>query len=215
MWLALILTTEEYMFIAYDIKNGIEYGKVCISKRVGNKVSKTYINLGRVIDKDNLIFKNRKQGVFKYDPTDNSYSSPDASLILPEPASCYREKLIVDFGDSYILDSFIKNEGIDDVISSIGYGNPDTTFAMVQYYILCSMANCHALTWWEGNFVRYLYPNANLVSQRISEFLAAIGSEESYRNFFDAYIPFISGMTTNSDNILIDSTGLPNITLAV
>lgn len=210
MWLVNILTTEEYMFIAYDIKNGIEYGKICISKRVGNKTSKSYINLGRVIDKDNLIFKNRKQGVFKYNLTDNTYSAPDASLILPEPASCNKEKLIVDFGDSYILDSFIRNEGISDIIDSIEYGNSDTTFAMVQYYILCSMANCHALTWWEGNFARYLYPKANLVSQRISEFLATIGSEECYRNFFEAYIPFISGMTANGDNILIDSTGLPN-----
>ena len=198
------------MYIAYDIKNGVEYGKLCISSRDGDGFSKEYINLGRVLDKDKLIFRNRKRGVFRYDPDKNTYESPDPSMLLPEPQSVQTEKLILDFGDSFLLDTFIREEGMDAVLDAVGYGNADTLYAMTMYYILCSMANRHALTWWEGNYARLLYPNANLVSQRISDFLSAIGQEDCYRNFFEAYIPYISGYAVKGNNILIDSTGLPN-----
>ncbi len=30
------------------------------------------------------------------------------------------------------------------VIDEIGYGNPDTLKAVLAYYVLCSMASCHA-----------------------------------------------------------------------
>ena len=96
------------MFIAYDVKNGKEYGKLCISKRNGSKTSKDYINLGLVLDKDKLIFKNRERGVFRYDPETNGFLSPDPSVMIPEPASAQRERLILDFGDSFLLDSFIE-----------------------------------------------------------------------------------------------------------
>ena len=43
---------EVFMFIAYDVKNGKEYGKLVTSIRNGTKISKTYLNLGLVIDKD-------------------------------------------------------------------------------------------------------------------------------------------------------------------
>ena len=75
----------------------------------------------------------------------------------------------------------------------------------ICYYILSNTANCHAKTWWEGNFARMKYPMATLESQRVSEFLAELGSETCYRSFFRAYAPYISD-TVDGDNILIDST---------
>lgn len=198
------------MFIAYDVKNGKEYGKLCISKRNGSKTSKDYINLGLVLDKDKLIFKNRERGVFRYDPETNGFLSPDPSVMIPVTASAQRERLILDFGDSFLLDSFIESEGLDSVIEAVGYANMDTMYAMTLYYILCSLSNCHAQTWWEGNYVRLLYPKANLVSQWISEFLSAIGQEECHSGFFETYIPYISGYAVKGSNILIDSTGFPN-----
>ena len=62
----------------------------------------------------------------------------------------------------------------------------------------------------EGNYANILYPQANLKSQRISEFLASCGSDEVYRSFFKMYYPYISGGHSGGENILIDSTGLPN-----
>ena len=62
------------MFISYDIRNGIEYAKLCISKRYGKTVSKDYIYLGKVIDKAKFIFQSREKGIFIYNPIDNSYT---------------------------------------------------------------------------------------------------------------------------------------------
>jgi transposase len=75
---------------------------------------------------------------------------------------------------------------------------------------LCSTANCHASNWWEGSYARILYPKANLTSQRISDFLADIGDEARLRSFFSEYIDYVSRGVSRGNNILIDSTGLPN-----
>jgi hypothetical protein len=95
-------------------------------------------------------------------------------------------------------------------IDAIKYGNPDTLYAMIYYYTLCQMANCHAQDWWEGNYVRVICPNANLSSQRISDFLTAVGNEDTQRDFFRAYLKLLTKEQTDGTNVLIDSTGLPN-----
>lgn len=63
------------MFISYDIRNGVEYAKLCISKRNGKTVSKSYIYLGKVVNKEKFIFFNKDRGLFSYNPVDNSYTS--------------------------------------------------------------------------------------------------------------------------------------------
>ncbi|MDR2777662.1 MAG: transposase [Rickettsiales bacterium] len=212
MWVEISIHREgnEVGYISYDTKNGIKYAKLCFSKRRGKNVSKTYKNLGRVIDSEKHIFRNRELGVYMYNPESGTISSPDASVILPTNRGAEQEKLILDFGDSYFLDEFIKQDGLCNVINSINYRNRDTLWAMLHYYILCSTSNSHAEDWWEGSYARILYPRANLVSQRISEFLSAIGEEHTLRIFFGAYIPYISTKANRFSDILIDSTGLPN-----
>ena len=95
-------------------------------------------------------------------------------------------------------------------VEAIGYGNPDTLKAMLLYYILCSTANCHAASWWEGSYARLLFPKADLRSQRVSDFLVAIGDERSQREFFGKYLALLGAKEKELGNILIDSTGLPN-----
>ena len=63
------------MFIAYDIRNGVEYAKLCVSKRKGKQVTKSYIYLGKVIDKGRCIFQNKERGVFMYNLYSDSYVS--------------------------------------------------------------------------------------------------------------------------------------------
>ena len=56
------------MYINYKIKGGIEYAMVVTSVRKGNTVGKDKpLYLGRVLDKENNIFKSRERGVFTYD----------------------------------------------------------------------------------------------------------------------------------------------------
>jgi transposase len=86
----------------------------------------------------------------------------------------------------------------------------DTLLSLVSFRLLETGASCYAQRWLEGSYARYLYPEARISSQRISEFLVRLGAEEVKRAFFDVYIPHLKGMPDLSENVLIDSTGLPN-----
>lgn len=56
------------MYINYKLKDGIEYAMVVTSVRKGASVTKEKpLYLGRVIDKEHGIFKNRVRGIYKYD----------------------------------------------------------------------------------------------------------------------------------------------------
>jgi hypothetical protein len=196
------------MYIAYDIKNGVEYAKLYTSKRYGTETSKDYVNLGRVLDKEAGIYKNREKGIFTYTLDGNIYGKAPASFV-PVINNHTREKLNLDFGDTFLLNNFIDGSGLVPAIEAIGYANMDTLKSMICYYILCSTSNCHANDWWDGNYARILFPNADLTSQRISDFLSDIGEEEAIRGYFAKYLPLIGG-SKDGENILIDSTGLPN-----
>jgi hypothetical protein len=147
--------------------------------------------------------------VFIYNPQNNVYSVPEPEYILPSAAP-KPPKLILDFGDVFFLDTYLRNEKLDCCLDALAYRNRDTIYAMLCYYILCTAANCYAEDWYYGSYASVLYPKANLVSQRISEFLSDIGQETSLRNFFSEYIFYISNTVKKGSNILIDSTGLPN-----
>ena len=197
------------MYIGYDIKSGVEYAKLYVSHRDGEVTFKDYQNLGRVIDKERGIYQNRERGVFTYNLKTNTYGKAPAEVVPPRKKQ-RKESLIVDFGDAYFLDTYINSRGLRAVVDAIGYGNPDTLGAMISYYALNSLANCHAKDWWDGSYARMLYPAANLTSQRISDFLAAIGDEYSQRAFFKEYLPFLERLGHQTENVVIDSTGLPN-----
>jgi Transposase len=199
------------MSIGYDKKNGVLYAKICTGKRDGGSVKSTQISLGRVLDKERGIYQNRERGVFTYDDTTGKYGTPPSSYVPPAiKRKNAKEKLILDFGDAFFLDSYMKRIGFGDVVDAIGYGNPDTTKAMLLYYLLSFTANCYAETWYSGSYARELYPKANLSSQRVSEFLSVIGEEPNQRAFFKEYFKFILKDEEEDNGIMIDSTGLPN-----
>jgi hypothetical protein len=196
------------MYIGYDKKHDKIYAKLCTSKRNGKETSKEYENLGLVLDKDRGIYQNRIRGIFTYNLENNTYGKPPDSF-EPVDRGPKKEKLILDFGDMYLLNEFLGTSGLLPAIDAVGFGNPDTLYSMICYYILSNSANCHAESWWEGSYANILYPNASLKSQRISDFLEAIGEEKAQRRFFDKYLPII-GANNKGVKILIDSTGLPN-----
>ena len=121
-------------------------------------------------------------------------------------------------GDIYLLDEYLKRCGFNAALDAIGYRNPDSLYALLSYYILSPHANSHAQDWWELTYARFLYPRAQLASQRISEMLADIGSEDAKRRFFREYFRFLETQDTGKDDeiegiddgVLIDSSGLPN-----
>ena len=177
------------MYINYNIVSGIEYGTLTSSVRSGTKVSKgDQIYLGWVIDKDKGIFKSRERGLFTYDLKTNTFGKVPPEYIEPrkERKTKYpkRPGLIVSFGDIYVLNQYISNKGFYDAVDQIGYRNIDTLHALLAYYILSPHANRHAYDWWDLTYAKQLFPRAQMQSQRISEALADIGSEDAKQDFF-------------------------------
>jgi len=198
------------MYIGYDLKNGVKYAKICKSERINGKVKTTQVSLGRVIDESTGIYKNRKRGVFTYDLATDSYGLPDPSVAIPLiKRKNAEEKLVLDFGDAFFVDQYITRIGLDPAIDTMKYGNHDSVKALILFYVLCNMANYNAAEWFSGNYASVLYPKANLESQRISDLLSSIGKETSYRAFFGEYAKLLAHRKGGED-ILIDSTGLPN-----
>jgi len=212
------------MYINFKTIGGIEYGTVMKSVRAGCKVGKSdQLYLGRVIDKRKNIFKSRERGIFVYNIEGNTFEPVPAEYIEPKidrktkyPA---RPKLIISFGDMYILDKYVRKCGFIDAIDGTNFRNKDTLHALFSYYILSMHANCHAEDWWGLTYAKILYPKAQMSSQRISDALADIGSEDAKRGFFKEYFRFLerreiggksNGIDSIDNGILIDSSGLPN-----
>ena len=172
------------------------------------------INLGLVVDRDKEIFWNRRYAYCTFDPETGTFSEASIENIPSrwrEIDGAKREPPVcVDFGDSYFLKEFIKGIGYDKVIDTLSYANRDRLYSMIHYYVLEDMANRHAETWYRQNFVRLLYPKANLSSQRISDMFSAIGNDNQKRAFLTAHIEYVLENTDGSVCVLIDSTGLPN-----
>lgn len=212
------------MYINYKVQGGIEYAMVVTSVRKGVNVGKgDIIYLGRVIDKERNIFKSRERGLFIYDLENNQflqvppeYQAPKINRKTKVPS---RPNLIVSFGDLFLLDEYLKKSGFIKAVDAIAYPNSDTLHALLAYYVLSNLSNAHAEDWWELTYARFLYPRAQLASQRISNALEDIGSEGAKRSFFKEYFKFLKTRDPADckpnphgidDGILIDSSGLPN-----
>ena len=186
--------------IHVDRKNNAEYHTLVEAKRVGGKkVDVPILYLGRVIDKEKGIYRNRERGTFVY--------KSDEGVIEPAQPSA-REKLILDYGDSYVLNEVITATGFKDIITAVFPFDKDTVLSMLFYRVLSGGASRYALTYWEGSYTRLLFPAALLESQRVSEFYKRIGDEFYHREFFKAYIAHIRPQV--GTGVLVDSTGLPN-----
>jgi len=192
-------------FIRYEQKNNIVYASVYRSKRIENKKTNDIEYLGRVINREKGVFKNRKRGVFCYSLEDGYTKAPAEYLSL-----LGKECLILDFGDAFLLHELLKKTGLYDVLNKSFPYCLDTVLSMVSHRILDTVsASRYADEWWEGSYARFLYPKAILQSQRISEFLRNLGEEPYQRKFFHNYISYVAGEGCNC-GILLDSTGLPN-----
>lgn len=222
------------MYIAYSIKKGNEYATLTSAVRDGEKVLKgESVNLGRVLDKERGIFRSREHGVFTYDLKTGQYGTAPADFIEPakrrkgryiKDGRKKRFLLVLQFGDIFFYDHFVRETGILKAVDAISYSNKDTLHALLCYYVTSSEPNCRAEFWYNVSYAKVLYPMATMASQRISDALAEIGLEENGRLFHHKYIEFVTGSRMNDtkgsfgmvpdggegNGILIDSAGLPN-----
>lgn len=138
--------------------------------------------LGMVIDKKNKIFEKKKINILQ-------------------------EKLILDFGDSYVLSKFYENLEITKIIKENFKEYWQNILALVTYRLCYPSAMMYAQEWTNGNYAKLIYPLANLSSQRISDFLKVLGDENLERKFFKEYL---SKFSHSEKGIIIDGTSLPN-----
>jgi hypothetical protein len=193
------------------------YAVFCHAQRIGEKKINNELWLGRVIDKENNIFFNYKDNYFKFTIENgkqiltkeqlNSYKQFDQSN-KPTKKLQKNSKSVV-FGDIYIVNQFISNFGLLNLFKTACIDNLDTLLLMILLRILTDYPNSAAFDFWEDTAAFYLFPHAKVQSQRISEFLDYIGTEEVHQTFFSNYINFIRAMNPKVV-ALIDSTGLQN-----
>lgn len=117
------------------------------------------------------------------------------------------EKIILDFGDTYLLHKFLDDSKIKAILSRVFADKKEALLAMLSYRICYGSAMRYAHSWFEGNYARILYPQAAITSQRISEFLEYVGDERLQREFFSDYI---MSFCHKKQGIIIDATSLPN-----
>jgi hypothetical protein len=191
--------------------NGVVYASVVDGVRTGSTVKQNYIaSLGRVIDREKGIYKNRERNIYQYS-LETGYSEVEMEALPAELSVPEKEKLILDFGDAFLLDKYLATLPFHGACSNVAPSNSDTLFSLLFYRILTDKkAYCYADAWWSGNYARVLFPGAKLQSQRVSEFLAALGNEEVQRRFFADYLSAVYGKDGGTAGVLIDSTGLDN-----
>ena len=197
-------------YIRYITKgNSREYASLASSARDGKQVEQQYLgNLGMVVDKEKGIFRSRARGLYRYTLESGFSDLPEG--YIREPRRDEKERLILDFGDSYFLWEYMKTQTFMPALRAVLPGQSDTLFALLFFRILTDKkACCHAESWYQGNYVSLLFPQARIRSQRISEFLAAIGAEDVQRCFFREYLGCLYE-NGGAAGVLIDSSGLPN-----
>ena len=92
------------MYYSYFTRNGIEYASATSSVRKGGRVTKgDQVYLGRVVDKERHIFRNRERGLFSYDIETGEFLDPprdfDEPPVRRKNARPRPKVLSVSFGD--------------------------------------------------------------------------------------------------------------------
>ena len=118
-----------------------------------------------------------------------------------------QEKLILDFGDSYFIKEFFEKVKFSKLIEEVFGDKKDFFLSLINYRLCYPSAMRFSKTWFEGNYAKICYPNVDLSSQRISDFLKLLGEENLQRKFFKQYIPVYA---ESNEGIIIDATSLPN-----
>ena len=118
-----------------------------------------------------------------------------------------QERLILDFGDSYVIDQFFEQSGFSALLNTI-FGSSKNIILSLIYYRLChNAAMMYAERWFEGNYIRKRFTNIDISSQRVSEYLMSLANEVTQRKFFEEYTKRFSH---SKRGVIIDGTSLPN-----
>lgn len=198
------------MYISYKRgKNGGEYATLMSSKKKDGKVVKDSIEyLGFVVNREKGVYRSRQRGTFTYNLETGEFGLPTFEE-LQTGSVPMRPRCTLDFGDAYLLSMLMEESGLSKCIDAMGTGGEDTIKALVLFCTLTDgLGMCNAEDWFEGSYARILFPDAVLASQRISDALAIMGDDQSYRDFMQTYVPLVT--KDQGQCVAIDSKGVVN-----
>ena len=171
------------VFIRYEKRGNKEYAYQLTSYRDKTtkqvKHQKTY--LGIVINKEKQIYQK---------PTTKNPPK--------------NEKLILDFGDSFLLNTFIQTHY--QTLQNTFQEKTPTLTTLITYRLCQTSAMTHANTWHQGNATQLFHKTVNLTSQRISEFLTELGDEQLQQTFFKQYLTTQTSQQQPTNGVIIDTT---------
>lgn len=125
------------MYINYfPGRSGIVYASLVSSIRKGKQVVRGdgTVYLGRVLDREQLIFRNRIDGVFAIDPVTFEKTKAPVEFVANTPRKNAKlPELYLDFGDVFFLKSFIEKGKLNCLIKAIDYGNPDSLWGVKRH----------------------------------------------------------------------------------
>lgn len=127
--------------------------------------------------------------------------------ILPKVTDQFKSQLLLDFGDGYLIDEFIKKSDIFAAVKKAFGVHTSTLIPLIAYRMCYPSAMYNASEWFNGNILNKFYSDADLTSQNISRVLKYLSQEEIQRSFFKKYLGVI---TKGEQAIIIDATSLPN-----
>ena len=201
-------------FVHFYKKRGVEYAEWRVSVRRGGKVTHERRNLGRVVDRERLIFKKRGAPAYGIDADGSPREvTTDELPALPEraPLEWGVERDPLDFGDAFFAVEYLRSMGLLQIMEGLVEGAGDTVCSLLVHKIVTTKrSSMHCAAWWKGSYACYLFPEADLRSQAISACLEELGREHVQQSFFKQYLGMLYGEGAGPVGTLIDSTGLPS-----
>ena len=103
-----------------------------------------------------------------------------------------KEQRILDYGDSYFMSEFLKQDPILPVLKEAFGKYTDTLLSLVLFKLQGGSAMRHGEVGYEGNAANIIFPDASMTTQSISNFLSILGQEKLQQSFFKAYLTRLS-----------------------
>ncbi len=192
------------MYIAYNMRNGIEYATISSSVRRGSKIVKgTSIYLGRVLDKERGIYRSRERGIFTYDLATNEFGPPPADFTEPSRGKKGRgfqdpkisPPRVLTFGDVFFYDQFVRRTGILDTLVADTAADSQNLPALLCYYVTSPDPIHMAPIWQKAGYGGILYPEADLSIRSAMETLYTAGRPDNMAAFYRKYLKFLTNRT--------------------
>ena len=197
------------MYFTYSGKNKDYLTAIGVFRDPSGKKKYGITYIGKRIQDDIFFCKN--VGYFRFDTkTTEFFDAPDNFSYIQNNTNKRHVNSILSFGDTYLVNEFLYKSGFINILKNFSSENFDTLMALILSYIATTEPNCDIEIWYENNFIKYLYPKADLKSQRISEFLTKIGEINNEITFHSLYKKYLFEHCNLDYNVLIDSTGLKN-----